>query len=69
MVIKYSYGNAFIPFLTPHYSEIYVVDPRHYKESIVDLVNKNGIGEVLFLNYILTTNFDSFMDSLLNLTN
>jgi hypothetical protein len=69
MVIKDSYGNAFIPFLTPHYSEIYVVDPRHYKESIVDLVNKNGIGEVLFLNYILTTNFDSFMDSLLNLTN
>lgn len=69
MVIKDSYGNAFIPFLTPHYSEIYVVDPRHYKESIVDLVNKNGIGEVLFLNYILTTNFDSFMNSVLNLTN
>lgn len=69
MVIKDSYGNAFIPFLTPHYSEIYVVDPRHYKESIVDLVNKNGIGEVLFLNYILSTNFDSFMNSVLNLTN
>lgn len=69
MVIKDSYGNAFIPFLTPHYSEIYVVDPRYYKESIVDLVNKNGIGEVLFLNYILTTNFDSFMNSVLNLTN
>lgn len=67
MVIKDSYGNAFIPFLTPHYSEIYVVDPRHYKESIVDLVNENNIGEVMFLNYILTTNFDSFMSSVLNL--
>jgi hypothetical protein len=67
MVIKDSYGNAFIPFLTPHYSEIYVVDPRHYKESIVDLVNENEIGEVMFLNYILTTNFDSFMNSVLNL--
>lgn len=67
MVIKDSYGNAFIPFLTPHYSEIYVVDPRHYKESIVDLVNDNKIGEVLFLNYILTTNFDSFMNSVLSL--
>jgi hypothetical protein len=67
MVIKDSYGNAFVPFLTPHYSEIYVVDPRHYKESIVDLVKENDIGEVMFLNYILTTNFDSFMDSVLNL--
>ncbi len=67
MVIKDSFGNAFIPFLTPHYSEIYVVDPRHYKESIVDLVNENKIDEVMFLNYILTTNFDSFMNSVLNL--
>jgi hypothetical protein len=67
MVIKDSYGNAFIPFLTPHYSEIYVVDPRHYKESIVNLVNENKISEVLFLNYILTTNFDSFMNSVLDL--
>jgi len=67
MVIKDSYGNAFIPFLLPHYSEIYVVDPRHYKESIVDLVHENGIDEVLFLNYVLTTNFDSYMNSVLNL--
>jgi len=67
MVIKDSYGNAFIPFLLPHYSEIYVVDPRHYKESIVDLVNENGIDEVLFLNYVLTTNFESYMDSVLKL--
>ena len=68
MVIKDSYGNAFVPFLTPHYSEIYVVDPRHYKDSIVDLVNENEIGEVMFLNYILTTNFDGFMNSVLDLT-
>ena len=67
MVIKDSYGNAFVPFLTPHYSEIYVVDPRHYKDSIIDLAHENGIGEVMFLNYVLTTNFDSFMDSILNL--
>lgn len=67
MVIKDSYGNAFIPFLLPHYSEIYVVDPRHYKESIIDLVNENGIDEVMFLNYVLTTNFESYMNSVLNL--
>lgn len=67
MVIKDSYANAFIPFLLTNYSEIYVVDPRYYKESIVDLVNENNINEVLFLNYILTTNFDSYVDNVLNL--
>lgn len=67
MVIKDSYANAFIPFLLTNYCEIFVVDPRHYKENIIDLVNENGIGEVLFLNYILTTNFDSYINSVLNL--
>ena len=27
LVLKESYGNAFIPFLTSHYSKIYVIDP------------------------------------------
>lgn len=67
MVIKDSYANAFIPFLLTDYSEIYVVDPRHYKENIIDLVNENSIDEVMFLNYILTTNFDSYVNSVLNL--
>lgn len=69
MVIKDSYANAFIPFLLSHYSEIYVVDPRHYKESIVTLVKENNIGEVLVLNYIKTTNFDSYINSVINLLN
>lgn len=68
MVIKDSYGNSFIPFLVAHYSEIYVVDPRHYKESIINLAHENGINEVLFVNYILTTNFQAYMDSVLKLT-
>jgi len=67
MVIKDSYANAFVPFLTPHYSEIYVVDPRHYKENLIDLVKENNIGEVLVLNYVLTTNFSGFIDSILKL--
>lgn len=67
MVIKDSYANAFIPFLLPHYSEIYVVDPRHYKENIVTLVKDNGIQEVLVLNYILTSSFDAYANSVLKL--
>ena len=67
MVIKDSYANAFIPFLVPHYSEIYVVDPRHYKENIPLLVEENNIDEVLVLNYILTTSFESYIDNVLKL--
>ena len=69
MVIKDSYGNAFIPFITSNYKEIYVVDPRHYKENIIELAKENNIHEVLFLNYILTTNFESYMQSVLSLIN
>lgn len=28
LVIKDSYGNAFVPYLTEHYGKIYVIDPR-----------------------------------------
>ncbi len=67
MVIKDSYANAFIPFLVPHYSEIYVVDPRHYKENTITLVKEKNIDDVLVLNYILTTNFQSYIDNVLKL--
>lgn len=60
LVVKDSYGNAFVPFLLPHYSSIYVADPRHYKESLVSLVRDNGIDTVLFLNYIKTPNIPEF---------
>ena len=57
LVIKDSYGNAFVPFLIPHYEEIYVVDPRHYKEGVVQLIQDNKIQEVLFIN-----NTDTLVD-------
>lgn len=60
MVIKDSYGNAFVPFLIPHYSKIYVVDPRHIKESAMDLIRQEQIDEVLFLNNIMVTESNDF---------
>lgn len=49
LVIKDSYANSFIPFLSQHYREIVVVDPRYYFESIEDLMETEGITQVLFL--------------------
>lgn len=56
MVVKESYGNAFVPFLAANYEEIYVVDFRYYTDGIVSLVNNEGIDDVLFLNGIVSAN-------------
>lgn len=60
LVVKDSYGNALIPFLIPHYQEIYFVDPRLYKGNMLNLVQENGIQEVLFLNYVLVTSSSDY---------
>jgi hypothetical protein len=52
LVIKDSYGNAMVPFLLPHYQEIFVIDPRQYNKNVFTLIKENGIQEVLFLNYV-----------------
>lgn len=49
LVIKDSYANAFIPFLTQHYSEIAVIDLRYVKTSISDFVNPDDYEQTLFL--------------------
>ncbi len=55
-VVKESFGNAFIPFLIDHYEQIYVVDQRHFQTSLTELLEQNGIGELLFCNNIFAAN-------------
>ena len=64
MVIKDSYANAFVPFLLPHYEEIYIVDPRQFTLDIFAFIEENNIREVLFLNYVLVTDNNGFTDLL-----
>lgn len=49
LIIKDSYANSFVPFLTNHYGKIIVIDPRYFNIKILDYINKNPIDEVLFL--------------------
>lgn len=49
LLVKDSFANSFIPFLTPYYREIVVVDPRYYSGTINDLMDSYRISEVLFL--------------------
>lgn len=54
LVIKDSFGNAFIPFLLPHYQEIYIVDPRASDINVRNFVKDKGIQEVLVLNNVFS---------------
>jgi len=60
LVIKDSYGNAFIPFLLPHYRDIFIADPRYFKNNIYDLIEDNEIDEVLIINYATVLQLPEF---------
>lgn len=57
MVLKESYGNAFVPFLTSHYSKIIVIDPREFNvDGKADLVlapfaKEQGVNDLIVINY------------------
>ena len=52
LLVKGSYANTFVPFLTPHYSEITLVDPDKLEEegkTLTDVADPNDYDQVLFL--------------------
>ena len=62
LVVKDSYGNAFIPFLVDHYEHVYWIDYRYYTQycnylgqedvSVSALVRQENIRDVLLLNNV-----------------
>ncbi len=55
-VIKESYGNAFVPYLTYNYDEVHVIDFRHWTGNLPKYCSENKIDEVLFINGIMSAN-------------
>ena len=64
LVLKDSYANCFIPFLSPHYRNIILIDPRYYSGNLDSLIEAEGIQEILYLYNANTF----FSDSSLELT-
>jgi len=65
LVIKESYGNALISWLTNHYSKIILIDPRQYygKNSDIDLAAfaaEQGVNQCLVVNYPMMLNSDGY---------
>ena len=60
LILRDSYADSLVPFLTAHYSEIHLVDLRYYKLSIADYIAQNGIDQALVLysvpNFVTDSN-------------
>lgn len=67
IVFKESYGNAFAPFLVPHYETVYVADIRAFPYNAVNFIKENGITDVLFINNIMASNTSARIANILNL--
>ena len=52
VVMKESYGNAFIPFLVDHYSKIYIIDYRYSQVNILDFVKSKKVNDFICINNI-----------------
>ena len=55
VVVKESYGNAFVPFLVDSYEYVYVIDYRKWSGDLADFVIDKNIDDVLFLNVVNVT--------------
>ena len=57
LLLKESYGNAFAPWLTSHYSKIIVVDPREFNRDgkpsldLTQFAKDQGVNDLLVINY------------------
>ena len=57
IVLKESYGNAFVPFLTSHYSKIIVIDPREFNRDgkpsmdLTAFAKEQEIDDLIVINY------------------
>ena len=47
IVVKESFGNAFVPFLVDHYQTVYVIDYRYYSGSVSALAKATGVTDVI----------------------
>ena len=49
LIFKDSYANSFVQYLIPHYDTIIMIDPRYYFNRLDNVIQANGITDVLFL--------------------
>lgn len=66
LVVKDSYGCAFVPQLVDHYETVHVIDFRKTDENLVDYVKANGVQDVIFMTGMKIGLTDSVAQMLLS---
>lgn len=75
LVLKESYGNAFVPFLTSHYSKIIVIDPREFNRDgkpsldLTELAAQQGVDDLIVINYPFMVSSETYVGYLNHLVN
>lgn len=74
LVIKESYGNPLISWLTGHYSKIILIDPREYfaLNDDIDLAafaKEQNVSQCLIVNYPMMLGSEGYIGHLQNLSN
>lgn len=64
LVIKESFGNAFVPFLIPHYKTIHIIDPRHYEGTLSEFAGNKKIDDIIFIANISTTRNEVYINAM-----
>ena len=62
LVVKNSYGNPFVPYLTANYQKVIVLDYRYAEKSILSLINEYKINDLILLNSIYSANTKTHLD-------
>lgn len=55
IVVKDSFGNAFVPFLVDHYHTVYEIDFRYWSGNIPEFAEANNVSDILFVMNICNT--------------
>lgn len=66
LVLKDSFGNAFVPFLCEHYGNIIVVDTRHTSMNVYEQLKDYGLTDIIFVNNIQAANSSSWYSLYMN---
>ena len=61
LVIKDSYGNAFMPMLADSYEYVYGIDYRSWDGDLSALVEERGIDTVVVINYQVCASLSSYV--------
>ena len=66
VVVKDSYANALLPWLSPSYERIIVIDPRQYTGSVTKLIEGLENVDLLFVDYVAATAMADYIEMINN---